>query len=50
VCDGCGLVIDLPVTARPAARAAKVPPGFAVRAVEQIVRGRCAACSDDAAH
>jgi Fe2+ or Zn2+ uptake regulation protein len=44
VCDGCGLVIDLPVDAKPA-RAAQLPQGFAVRAVEQIVRGHCAACA-----
>lgn len=50
VCDGCGLVIDLPITARPSARAAHVPQGFAVRAVEQIVRGSCATCSAAASH
>lgn len=49
VCDGCGLVIDLPIAdAEPrstrAARPAHVPQGFAVRTVEQVVRGSCAAC------
>ncbi len=45
VCDGCGLVVDLAIASRPAARAAHVPQGFAVRAVEQVVRGSCAACA-----
>jgi len=56
VCDRCGLVIDIPSeigksasigSARScsAPRAPKLPAGFAVRAVEQIVRGSCASCS-----
>jgi Fur family peroxide stress response transcriptional regulator len=45
VCDGCGLVIDLPIDSKLNPRAAHVPQGFAVRAVEQIVRGSCAACA-----
>jgi Fe2+ or Zn2+ uptake regulation protein len=58
VCDHCGSVRDLltPDLARPAAvgspkddsvrRAiAKVAPGFEVRSVERIMRGRCAACA-----
>jgi Fe2+ or Zn2+ uptake regulation protein len=45
VCDGCGLVIDLPIESKPNTRAVQVPHGFAVRAVEQIVRGSCAACA-----
>lgn len=42
VCDRCGAVADLP--ARPARSVAEAPPGFSVRAVEQIVRGVCASC------
>ena len=49
VCDGCGLVIDLPIDKTDAdrssrARPAHVPQGFPVRTVEQVVRGSCAAC------
>ena len=54
VCDGCGAVSDIPVAARdraaplaPGARRAvgAGAPGFEVRAVERVYRGRCARCS-----
>lgn len=51
VCDRCGLVRDVPGEPLTERLAALVPeplelaPGFAVRAVERIYRGLCAACS-----
>lgn len=57
VCDGCGLVRDVPrdaapaEPARPASPAAGAPAlsGFEVRMVEHIYRGLCAACAASAA-
>ena len=54
VCDGCGLVRDVPLAARarrdgesPTPESATVPlaPGFEVRSVERIYRGLCADCA-----
>ncbi len=42
VCDGCGLVLDLPL---PGPTASANVPGFAVRAVERIYRGSCVDCA-----
>ncbi|MBM4359422.1 MAG: transcriptional repressor [Deltaproteobacteria bacterium] len=47
VCDRCGLVVDLPL---PEAHAASALPGFAVRVVERIYRGSCAACASREGH
>ncbi len=52
VCDLCGLVRDVPCEGAAGARAgaegaapAAAVPGFEVRAVERIYRGRCASCA-----
>lgn len=52
VCDACGSVTDIPVASPSAASAARdghalesAAAGFAVRAVERVYRGLCAACA-----
>jgi len=47
VCDGCGLVRDVPVPATepPEPSVEASTPGFQVRAVELIYRGLCSECA-----
>ena len=50
VCESCGRVGDVPARSLAPSRAAKrklerAAPGFAVRSVERIYKGLCAACS-----
>jgi Fe2+ or Zn2+ uptake regulation protein len=51
VCDACGSVRDIPPTPRdvavrsPRRLVSRAAPGFEVRSVEQIFRGRCSACA-----
>jgi len=41
VCEGCGVVIDVPQSGEPLTSPL---PGFELRAVERVYRGRCSAC------
>jgi Fur family peroxide stress response transcriptional regulator len=50
VCDSCGAVADIAAgtlapTAATQAKLRRAAPGFAVRSVERIYRGLCAACA-----
>jgi Fe2+ or Zn2+ uptake regulation protein len=50
VCDGCGVVRDLPARSLASSsavrrRIARAAPGFQVRAVERIYRGLCPSCA-----
>jgi Fur family peroxide stress response transcriptional regulator len=44
VCDGCGVVVDVPLPA-PAEPARAMPNGFSVRSEERTYRGSCSRCS-----
>jgi Fur family peroxide stress response transcriptional regulator len=46
VCDGCGVVLDVPLPApAPAEPARAMPHGFSVRSEERTYRGSCSRCS-----
>jgi Fe2+ or Zn2+ uptake regulation protein len=49
VCEGCGAVRDVAVDTSALAPPAEGSEGFAVRAVDVVFRGRCAACAQGAA-
>lgn len=45
VCDRCGSIADVPASPRAKGVEPRPPAGFAVRAVEQILRGLCEGCA-----
>jgi Fur family peroxide stress response transcriptional regulator len=50
VCESCQKVFDIPTTSMAPGRAARrkisrVAPGFSIRSVERVYRGRCQDCS-----
>ena len=45
VCEACGLIIDLPITATPSSSPVAIT-GFSIRTEERIYRGRCDRCSE----
>ena len=46
VCEVCGMVRDVDLGDRPTGSAIETIPGFAVRAVTRLARGRCDSCRD----